>query len=74
MLTKINLINIEIENISKEDTGSNEFNINLTKIVSKLTSERYELNLKVHALSEDLQDVIDKVTKDRNLLNKNFEV
>ena len=58
VLTKINLINIEIENISKEDTGSNKLNINLTKIVSKLTSERYDLNLKVHALSEDLEDLI----------------
>jgi hypothetical protein len=47
VLTKINLINIEIENISKEDTGSNEFNLNLTKLVSKLSSERYELNYKV---------------------------
>lgn len=47
VLSKINLINIEIENISKEDTGSNQFNINLTKIVTKLSSERYELNVKV---------------------------
>ena len=68
ILNKINLTNIDIDKVNKEDVLFNHDNIDLATKLAKLQHERQELNRQVQQFTIEFDDIVRETIRDRRIL------